>query len=179
MPTELAPSQPMTTNQEKVTVTYMARTERRQNPSSSALISDDREPVGLDQQYLQGPAEAAALGSAKVPPVDAMVGGGAEVQGEEGEEGEGEESEVEKFITLAELTTNRLSDAGMWYIHCIIPQPAQFLTFILFGGGVHYYYLSCLSCRNERRAHIQKLLTRGTICPTLPEECGKTSRGKG
>ena len=159
-------------------MTYMARTERRQNPSSSTLITDDREPAGPGQQYLQGPAEAAALGSAKVPLVDATVGGGAEVQ-VQGEEGEEEESEVEKFITLAELTANRLSDAGMWYIHCIIPQPAQFLTFILFGGGeVHYYYLSCVSCRNERRAHIQKLLTRGTICPTLPEECGKTSRGK-
>ena len=111
MPTELAPSQPMTTNQEKVTVTYMARTERRQNPSSSALIADDREPPESGQQYPRGPAEATALGNAKVPPVDATVGG--EVQGEEGEE---EESEVKKFITLAELTANRLSDAGMWYI---------------------------------------------------------------
>ena len=131
MPTELAPSQQMTTNQERVTVTYMARTERRQNPSSSTLIADDSEPAGPGQQYLQGPAVAAALGSAKVPPGDAIIGDGAEVQGEEGEE---EESEVEKFITLTELTANRLSDAGMWYIHCIIPQPAQFLTFILFGG---------------------------------------------
>ena len=110
MPTELAPSQPMTTNQEKVTVTYMARTERRQNPSGSALITDDSEPAGPGQQYLQGPAEAAALGGAQVLLVDAMVGGGAEAQGEEGEE---EESEVERFITLAELTANRLSDAGM------------------------------------------------------------------
>ena len=90
-------------------MTYMARTERRQNLSNSALIADDSEPAGPGQQYLQEPAEAAALGSAKVLPVDATVGGGAKVQGEEGEE---EESEVEKFITLTELTANRLSDAG-------------------------------------------------------------------
>lgn len=109
MPTELAPSQSMTTNQERVTVTYMAKTEIRQNPSSSTLISDDHEPAGPGQQYLQGPAEAAALSGAKLPPVDATVGSGAEIHGEE------EESEVEKFITLAELTANRLSDAGMWY----------------------------------------------------------------
>ena len=88
-------------------MTYMARTERRQNPSGSALITDDSEPAGPGQQYLQGPAEAAALGGAQVLLVDAMVGGAAEVQGEEGE------SEVERFITLAELTANRLSDAGM------------------------------------------------------------------
>jgi hypothetical protein len=44
--------------------------------------------------------------------VDATVGGAAEVQEKEGED----ESEVEKFITLAELTANRLSDAGMHYI---------------------------------------------------------------
>ena len=107
MPTELAPSQPMTMNQERVTVTYMAKMTERQNPSDN-IISDEASEPG--QQHQQGPAETAALSGVVELPVDATVGDGAE--------GEREEEEVEKFITLAELTANRLSDAGMYVLHC-------------------------------------------------------------
>ena len=108
MPTELAPSQPVTTNQERVTVTYMAKmTERQDN-----IISDEASEPG--QQRRQGSAETAALSSVGLP-VDATVGDGAEVEIKQKEK---EEEEVEKFITLTELTANRLSDAGMYVLHC-------------------------------------------------------------
>ncbi len=132
------------------------------------MISDELAEPGQQYLHLQGPADTAAVSSAKFSPVDAMAGDGAEVQEKEGED----RSEVEKFITLAELAANRLSDAGMHYI-----VHTTYFSYA-WGGGLHNYsnlaYHDC--CRNERRAHIQKLLTRGAICTTLPEECGKASR---
>ena len=110
LPTELAASQPVTADQERVTVTFMARTERRQTPSDN-----------IPDNSRQRSAETAALSGVMFPPVSATVGGaGVEVEKqqekEEGEREEEEKMQVEEFITLAELTTNRLSDAGMCYI---------------------------------------------------------------
>lgn len=90
-------------------MTFMARTERRQTPSDN-----------IPDNSRQRSAETAALSGVMLPPVSATVGGaGVEVEKQQEKEGEREEEEkvqVEEFITLAELTANRLSDAGMCYI---------------------------------------------------------------
>ena len=92
-------------------MTFMARTERRQTPSDN-----------IPDNSRQRSAETAALSGVMLTPVSATVGGaGIEVEKQQEKEKEGEREEeekmqVEEFITLAELTANRLSAAGMYYI---------------------------------------------------------------
>ena len=106
MPSELTPSQPVTENREMVTVTYMTETEK-QNPSDSVVPDEAVEATVTSGHHPQ--AEVAALSSVDLL-VDATVGVGAGK--------EKEEMETERFITLTELTSNRLSESGEHY--CIL-----------------------------------------------------------
>ena len=108
MPSELAPSQLVTENQEMVTVTYMTETEK-QNPSDNVVPNEGAEATVTSDRQPQ--EEVAALSRVDLL-VDATmgVGTGKEIKQEE-------ETEAEKFITLTELTSNRLSESG---VYCIL-----------------------------------------------------------
>lgn len=107
MPTELSLSQPATEGRGDVTVAYIGG--REVQPVGSGVPSGATQP----SSHLQ--LEAAVQGSCEVSAsaTTLVVSRRERVQEEEEKE---EVKEPDRFITLAELTTNKLSEAGVYTV---------------------------------------------------------------
>ena len=128
MPKDLSLSQPMTEGQDVVTVTYIGGRERQSEEGGPQLSVASRRHTLPLHAATQVRREGAVGTTASMP------------SGEFSEEGmEQQQNEEEQFISLAELTANKMSETGTVCVHvgvggCNAVYLKRIIRVIMFAG---------------------------------------------